>query len=127
MTVISICFFAILAAILSGVIAPIGPKFKILISTGAGIVFFFLFFRYLSPVIDLVRTMTEKTGSPALFSLVFKGIAISFLFSLCSSFCRDLGEEAIASKLEMCGKGAIVCLSLPVLQAFFKLLEEVMV
>ncbi len=121
---LSFCFFGILSVIVLSLNETLSPKFKGLILAGSGTVFFVLFFRLIKPVLETVNALSQKTGVPDLFQLVWKALGISFLVSLCASFCRDLGEEAVAGKLEMCGKGAILALSMPVLKSILELIGD---
>jgi stage III sporulation protein AD len=61
-----------------------------------------------------------------MFSLLYKALGICILTSVASSFCRDLGEEKIAEKLELCGKAALMFLSLPVLEYLLNLIGEIL-
>lgn len=116
MALFSLCAFAILSAILLKISEELFPKFKPLILCGCGILFFLYFLGKLTPLWEKLHAMGVGSNIPELFALLLKGFGIALLVSLSASFCRDLGEERIAEKLELCGKGAILYLSLPVLE-----------
>ena len=115
--ILSCCAFGILCAIISEVTVPLAPKLKGAILLAGGVVFLTVFIGYLFPSIRFFMELTASSRFSSLFGLLFKALGISLLVSVCASFCRDLGQEPVAEKLELCGKGAILCLSLPVLQS----------
>ena len=119
-----LCFFALFAAILLQICGDISPKFKALLLCGAGIIFFFVFFQNVAPILNRMAELGESTGFPELYGVLIKALALSLLITLSASFCRDLGEEGIAAKLELCGKAAVLSLSLPLLDSLLGWLKE---
>ncbi len=57
---------------------------------------------------------------------LFKSMGISLLSATAADLCRDVGEGAIASKLELLGRCEIAALSLPLLQELLTLAEALM-
>lgn len=57
---------------------------------------------------------------------LFKSMGISLLSATAADLCRDVGEGAIASKLELLGRCEIAALSLPMLKDLLTLAEELM-
>lgn len=55
--------------------------------------------------------------------LVFKVIGISYVVQFAAEACRDAGESAIASKVELAGRVLIVAAALPALLAILGLLS----
>ena len=127
MELVSLCAFAFLATLLTKLSEELFPKFKPLILASCGIFFFLYFLTKLAPLWEKLFSMGSSGNTPVLFSLLFKGFGIAFLVSVSSSFCRDLGEEKIAERLELCGKGAILYLSLPVLEYLLNWIGEIVV
>ncbi len=127
MALSALCAFALLTGILLKVSEELFPKFKPLILTGTGVLFFLYFLRKISPLWQKINTLGAESNYPDLFALLFKGFGIALLISVSSSFCRDLGEEKLAEKLELCGKGAILYLSFPVLEQILNRIGEMVV
>ena len=127
MNLLPLCAFALLAGILAKVSDELFPKFKPLVLTSCGILFFLHFFSNFSPLLKKLFSLGASSDYPALFSLLFKGFGIALLVSVSASFCRDLGEEKIAERLELCGKGAILYLSMPVLEYLLNWIGEIVV
>lgn len=55
--------------------------------------------------------------------LVFKVIGIAYVVQFAAEACRDAGESAIASKVELAGRVLIVAAALPALMAVLSLLS----
>ena len=57
---------------------------------------------------------------------LFKSMGISLLSATAADLCRDVGEGAMASKLELLGRCEIAALSLPLLKELLTLAEGLM-
>ena len=57
---------------------------------------------------------------------LLKSMGISLLSSTAADLCRDSGESAVATKLELLGKCEIIVLSIPLLKELLSLAEELM-
>ncbi len=123
---LSLCAFGLLCAILSEVVVPLSPNLKGALTLAGGIVFLTVFIGYLFPSFRYLVTLTATSRFSSLFQLLFKALGISFLVSVCASFCRDLGQDSVAEKLELCGKAAILSLSLPVLETVLEVMGGMM-
>lgn len=121
--VAKICFFALFAVILSCVLTPQFPQFKPYLSAAAGILLFLSFLAAVSPILTRFGALFGNQIPSGILSTALKGLGISFLVSVCASFCRDLGDEGIAGKLELCGKGAVLYLALPLLEEIVTMME----
>ena len=113
-TLITASLFAIFCAILFRICDQFAPQFRSYLLVGAGIVFFLLFANFIFPLVKKIQTLAEKTSVPDFFYLLIKAMGLSLIVSVGASFCRDLGEDSLANKLEICAKGAILYLSLPI-------------
>ena len=127
MNLVSLCAFALLSGVLLKLSEELFPKFKPLILTSSGILFFLYFLGKITPFWKKFITFGEESSFPEMFNLLFKGFGIALLISVSSSFCRDLGEEKVAEKLEFCGKSAILYLSLPLLEHLLNWIGEIVI
>lgn len=121
----AVCLFGLLAVILAKVSAEIAPKFRPFFAIGSGVVLFLAFFRFLSPVLTELERIFAEGSLNVPYRLVIKGVGISLLVGISASFCRDMGEGSVAEKLELCGKGAVLALSLPILAEIIKMIGEI--
>ena len=65
-------------------------------------------------------SFADRTGLSALGILLVKILALSYLSTLAADVCRDLGEGATASRLEICGRLSILLAGLPFLLSVFE-------
>ncbi len=122
-----LCAFALLSVILMKVSEDLFPKFKPFILTASGIFFFLFFLGKILPFWEKFVSLGESSSFPKMFDLLLKGFGIALLVSVSSSFCRDLGEEKVAEKLEFCGKAAVLYLSLPLVEYLLGWIGEMVI
>ena len=81
----------------------------------------------LSAVIDLLEAYADKAEiKPIYFSAVLKITGIAYIAEFGAEICKDAGEGAIASKIELAGKVIIVMLAAPIITSLLDLIIEVM-
>ena len=123
-SVFFLCFFAFFCTVILNVFSEISPKFRFLMLCGAGLLFTSLFLKEIAPYFSYLKTMVADSQFGSYFSLLIKATGISLLITLSADLCRDLGEENTAGKLELCGKAAILSLSLPLLTKILEFIGE---
>lgn len=80
-------------------------------------------FAELREVIDLAR---EQTGlSPAIVSPVIKCVGIGVVTRLAADLCKDAGQGAVASAVELCGAGCAIVTALPLLRSLLQMIGEI--
>lgn len=117
MSAVALCAFALLAVVLSITVRESQPRFSALVVTAAGVVFWLFAVKELLPVVQAMADLTEKNGLSDSFSALFRALGLALVISFSAGFCRDLGENGVAEKLEFCGKIAVLSLALPTLKA----------
>jgi stage III sporulation protein AD len=71
---------------------------------------------------ELLRNAGERAGlSPALTLPVLKSLGLALLGRISAGICRDAGQAASASAVELASVCAILCVSLPLLQSLMEL------
>ena len=121
---IALCFFSLLSVVVIKISSEISPKFRFLLIAACGTCLLFSFFHLVSPFLESLSLLFDTEGFEESFRLILKALGIAFLVSITASFCRDLGEGGIGDKLELCGKGAILALSLPILKKILDFIGE---
>ncbi len=97
------------------------PELSAAVSIATGIFLLFGVFSELREVFSEFSGLMERGGVDLrYFQIVVKIIGISYLAQFGSSICRDSGQTAIAEKIELAGKAAVVSLTLPILIAFLE-------
>ncbi|MCL1831770.1 MAG: stage III sporulation AC/AD family protein [Oscillospiraceae bacterium] len=125
MSLISIVAVGIIAALLSVVVKQHKPEFGMYISLIAGVVILLAVISGLAPVLDTFEELIGAVSLNAVYgAALLKALAICYITQLACDTCRDSGETAIASKIEMAGKLAIVLVSLPLFAAVVTTVTE---
>lgn len=79
-------------------------------------------FSQLREVIDLAR---EQTGlSPAIVSPVLKCVGIGVVTRLATDLCKDAGQSAVASTVELCGAACAVVTALPLIRSLLQMIGD---
>lgn len=117
MNVVAIAGIAVVAAILAVMVKRYHQEYSIIISIAAGVFILFEIFANISPAIGQIHTLLSTAGLSSEYTVILlKALGVCFLAQFASDSCRDAGESALASKVELAGKIAIVVLSLPLFE-----------
>ena len=117
MEIISICLIGILAALISVMIKRYSPEYSVVISIIAGILILAIAFCRVKGIKDHIQKLLDSTNiSLKYISVLFKSLGICFLTQFASDVCKDAGEIALSSKIEIAGKIAILIISLPLFE-----------
>ncbi|MGN0550551.1 MAG: stage III sporulation protein AD [Acutalibacteraceae bacterium] len=117
MNILSVCVCAIAAAVLAVAIKRHNPEISMLLTAGGGIIIFIAILSAISPVINKINALAQTAGmSQEYVEILIKSLGICFLCQFSSDACKDAGQTALASKVELAGKLFIVILALPMLE-----------
>ena len=125
MWILRLCGIAILTAVTALLLKPMrSPLVPIVVSVGIILLLSLSLERYREAIVFLTDTLSEGTTAPY-GTLMLKSLGIGLVVRLTGDICRDSGEEALASGVEMAGKIEILLLCLPLLQELLTLLKGV--
>lgn len=116
MDIAKIVAIAFISVIIIGIIKQQRPEFTIYASIIAGAIILYFVFNELTPIISMLQNLSDKMGvTSKFFGILLKITGISYLTEFGANVCKDSGETAIASKVELAGKVLIVGISIPIL------------
>ena len=122
--IIKIIGIGLIALILIIIIKQYRPEFALYISLIAGALILYLALDEIKNVIALLQQICEKSGVNSKFlSILIKMTGIAFLSEFAISICKDAGEGALASKVELGSKAIIISMSVPII---YNLLEVIL-
>lgn len=122
--IIKIVGIGLIALILIIIIKQYRPEFALYISLIAGALILYFALDEIKNVIYLLRQICEKSGVNSKFlSILIKMTGIAFLSEFAISICKDAGEGALASKVELGSKAIIISMSVPII---YNLLEVIL-
>lgn len=121
--VIKIIAIGLISLIIIIIIKQYKPEFAIYISIVAGVLIFYLIMDKLEGIINLLKTISAKSGINNQFiELLLKITGIAFLTEFAINLCKDSGESAIASKIEIGSKIVIVSMSIPIISSLLEVI-----
>ncbi len=116
--VLTAAAFCITACVLLKIISSETPAVKTVCAIAAACL---VMIRFLDSFLSISDSLTELFDSAGLdeeyLRIIFKALGICYLTQLGCDICRDCGESAIASQLELFGKAALLIVSLPLFSA----------
>lgn len=125
MDITKVIGIAFVSVIVISLIKNYRPEFAIYASIIAGAIILFLVVRELTPIVSMLQNLSDKMGvSSKFFGILLKITGIAYLTEFGANVCRDSGESAVASKVELAGKVLIISLSIPILLALSETLFE---
>ena len=123
MNIISIVGIGIICAVISVSLKKIGAEFSVLVSLAAGALIFFIILPYLATTLSILTSLTENINqSTENIQIIFRILGVAYIAEFASSVCKDAGESAIASKIELSSKVIILVISAPIISSFLNLI-----
>ena len=116
MDVLKLVVLAIAAALLSMTLKNQRPELALLLSLASAAMLVLLSLGALGRIVEFVSGISEKYGVDSQYlAAAIKVTGIALLTELGIQLCKDAGESAIATKLELGGKALMLVIALPVL------------
>lgn len=117
MSMITIVGIAVLAAAFSVILKQKNPEYALALSLTAGVIILAMIISAAQPLFDRMRSLLDASGTKADYvQILFKTLGLCFITQIACDACKDLGETAIATKVETAGKIAVLMVSLPLFE-----------
>jgi stage III sporulation protein AD len=127
MEIIKIIGIAFIALIIIIMLKQYKPEYAIFISILTGILILFLVMDRLTGIINLIESIQNKFAINTQFiALLIKITGIAFLSEFAVSICKDSGEAAIASKIELGSKIIIISMSIPIISSLLEIILKIL-
>lgn len=127
MEIIRIVGIGLIALIIIILLKQYKPEFAIYISLLTGALILLLLTDQLSGIVDLIQSIAGKANINSQFlALLIKITGIAFLSEFAVSICRDSGEGAIATKIELGSKIIIISMSIPIISSLLEIILQVL-
>ncbi len=125
MDITSIAGLGLLSAVLCIIVRQYKPDAALGVSIACGILIMTAVVSMLAPSVSAITELTSAAGlDDGYAAALLKALAVCYITQLAADSCRDAGESAIASKIELAGKAAIVVISLPIFAALAELVTH---
>lgn len=121
MEITALIALCIITALLALSLRGQRPEFAMLLSLCCGVFVLLNLLGQMKGILSgLERVMAGLSGQSDLTGIILKALGICIVAELGSQCCRDAGEAAVAAKVELAAKTALVLMCMPV---FTQLLE----
>lgn len=127
MEIIKIIGIALVALIIIIMLKQYRPEYAIFISILTGVLILFLVMDRLTGIVNLIQSIQSKYSINTQFiALLIKITGIAFLSEFAVSICKDSGEAAIASKIELGSKIIIISMSIPIISSLLEIILKIL-
>ena len=127
MDIVKVIGIGLISLIIIIIVRQYKPEFTLYVSLLAGALILLFIMDKLEEIIDLLTTLSSKTAiNNEFLVLLIKITGIAFLTEFAVSLCKDTGDSAIASKIDMGGKVIIVSMSIPIISSLLETVVEIL-
>lgn len=127
MEIIKIIGIALIALIIIIMLKQYRPEYAIFISILTGVLILVLVMDRLTGIVNLIESIQDKFSINTQFiALLIKITGIAFLSEFAVSVCKDSGEAAIASKIEIGSKIIIISMSIPIISSLLEIILKIL-
>ena len=127
MEIIRIIGIGLIALIIIILLKQYKPEFAIYISLLTGALILLLLTDQFAGILNLIQSIAGKANINSQFlALLIKITGIAFLSEFAVSICKDSGEGAIASKIELGSKIIIISMSIPIISSLLEIILQIL-
>ena len=103
----------------------IKPEFSVYIGLAIGLLIFFGMTEKLAELVNAIHEILQMVDlSQSYLGLLFKMLGITYVAEFSSAICKDAGYQTIASQIEIFAKLTILTMSLPIVLALMRTIQE---
>ena len=122
MSIFSVCGLILCACVIAKLIGRQDPDMRVLISLSAIILSAAGYMDSFSSVADRLRELFDTAGINSEYvSILLRAVGICIVAQLSADCCRDCGESALASQIEIVARVSLPVISLPLYTAVIQL------
>ena len=127
MDIVKLIGIGLIALVIIIIVKQYKPEFAIYVSLAAGILILGMTFDTISQIVGVINDYTNKASINNKFVIVLLKITgIAILAEFATSICKDAGESAIATKIDLGGKIILISLSIPVISSTLETLTQLL-
>lgn len=127
MEIVKIIGIGLTALIIILILKQYKPEFVVYVSLLAGALILFLVMDKIKGIVDLLTQLSNSANINSKFlGILLKITGIAFLTEFAVSICKDSGESAIASKIDIGGKVLIIGISVPIISSLLETVIKIL-
>ncbi len=126
MSLFTVCAFAVTASVLAVYFKQVRSEFAVPLVLVCSLVLLKTTLSMIFVNFEFIKTVFEMSSMNEYTSVLLKTIGVSLTVQTASDICKDAGENAIASKVELFGKAEVLIISIPLIKKIFEVSQEIM-
>ena len=112
---------------MASIVKHFKPELSLYVALATVMVIFLMALDKLTAVFQFLENVYgQMTYGKDFFPIIVKVLVVAYLADFTSQLCKDAGEGAIGSKVELAGKIIILYLSMPILFAILELINSIL-
>ena len=126
MTTVKLCSLCLLAVLMILLLRQTRAEFAPLVTLTVCVMLLGVAAAVFMPIVEFMEALPLTGEMADSIAVLLKCLGLALLTQTTADLCRDAGEGAIASKVELVGKAEILLLCLPMLGELLRLTGEVL-
>lgn len=127
MDIIKLIGIGLIALVIIIIVKQYKPEFVIYVELAAGVLILSMAFDGISQIVNIVQSYSQKISVNNKFvTIILKITGIAILAEFATSICKDAGEAAIASKIDLGSKVMIITTSIPIISSLLEVILRVL-
>ena len=123
--IIKAVVIGVTGAVLSLIIKKTNPEISTVLTLTVCIVIVGISMKVFSSVVEVLELVELGSGFSSAFTApILKCVGIGITARLGSDLCKDSGQEAVASSVEICGAVCALYVSLPLIKTMLRMIGE---
>lgn len=117
MNIFTVLGVAVTAAVSAVALKKYSPETSVVIAIAGGIIIFIWILSEISPVLSEINACINAAGiDSGYIEILLKSVGVCFVCQFASDSCRDAGQNALASRVELAAGVTIMILALPLVE-----------
>ena len=127
MDIFKIAAIGLTGAVLAALLREEKKEFAIYVGLATVLAIFVSILYQLSSIFEFLKSWQSQLSYGKIYlPIILKILGVAYISDFVSQVCRDAGEGAIASKVELAGKVMIFYLAMPVMVSIMELIEKIL-
>ncbi len=128
MDIITVCGFCIASVIACKALESDNRQVKTVLVLLITAVFLLCSAGYIKQIFSTVKSVLDSAKIDDMYiKIVFKSLGVIYLSQFAADYCKDCGENAIASQVILAGKVSVLVISLPLFKAFTEIIKSLII
>ena len=128
MNIISVCGFCIASVIACKALENDSRQLKTVLTLVVAVIFLLSTVGFVSQIISAVSSLFDAAKIDGMYiKVIFKSLGVTYLTQFAADYCKDCGENAIASQVLLAGRISVLVISLPLFKAFVEIVKSLII